>query len=52
MPFHRVSGMVKPLYDLLLAHVLACDYVQLDENITGNMSQNDCLCVISMENNN
>ena len=30
--FKAVVGKVKPLYDLLRAHVLACDYVQVDES--------------------
>lgn len=30
--FKAVVGKVKPLYDLLKAHVLACDYVQVDES--------------------
>ena len=30
--FKAVAGKVKPLYDLLKAHVLACDYVQVDES--------------------
>ena len=25
-------GKIKPIYDLLRAHVLACDYVQVDES--------------------
>ncbi len=30
--FKAVVGKVKPLYDLLRAHVLACDYIQVDES--------------------
>ena len=30
--FKAVVGKVKPIYDLLRAHVLACDYVQVDES--------------------
>ena len=30
--FKAVVGKVKPIYDLLKAHVLACDYVQVDES--------------------
>lgn len=30
--FKAVVGKLKPLYDLLRAHVLACDYVQVDES--------------------
>ncbi len=30
--FKAVVGKIKPLYDLLRAHVLACDYVQVDES--------------------
>ena len=30
--FRAVVGKVKPIYDLLRAHVLACDYVQVDES--------------------
>ena len=30
--FKAVVGKVKPLYDLLRAHVLSCDYVQVDES--------------------
>ena len=30
--FKAVVGKVKPLYDLLRSHVLACDYVQVDES--------------------
>ena len=37
LPFYRVMETykeleVKPIYDLLRAHVLACDYVQVDES--------------------
>ena len=30
--FKAVVGKLKPIYDLLRAHVLACDYVQVDES--------------------
>lgn len=30
--FKAVVGKLKPIYDLLMAHVLACDYVQVDES--------------------
>ena len=30
--FKAVVGSLKPIYDLLRAHVLACDYVQVDES--------------------
>ena len=30
--FKAVVGKVKPIYDLLRAHILACDYVQVDES--------------------
>lgn len=30
--FKAVVGKIKPIYDLLRAHVLACDYVQVDES--------------------
>ena len=30
--FKAVVGKLKPVYDLLRAHVLACDYVQVDES--------------------
>ncbi len=30
--FKAVVGKLKPVYDLLKAHVLACDYVQVDES--------------------
>jgi len=30
--FKAVVGKIKPIYDLLMAHVLACDYVQVDES--------------------
>lgn len=30
--FKSVVGKVKPLYDLLREHVLACDYIQVDES--------------------
>lgn len=30
--FKAVVGKVKPIYDLLWAHALACDYVQVDES--------------------
>lgn len=30
--FKAVVGKVKPLYDLLREHVLACDYIQVDES--------------------
>ena len=30
--FKAVVGKLKPLYDLLRSHVLACDYVQVDES--------------------
>ncbi len=30
--FKSVVGKLKPIYDLLRAHVLACDYVQVDES--------------------
>lgn len=30
--FKAVVGKLKPIYDLIRAHVLACDYVQVDES--------------------
>lgn len=30
--FKAVVGKLKPIYDLLRAHVLACDYIQVDES--------------------
>ena len=30
--FKAVVGKLKPIYDLLRAHILACDYVQVDES--------------------